>query len=145
MSQENVEIVRRIYAHWAPGSSPSESSLLHPEIEWVNPPYALEPGTRSGLDAFTSITDELDEKFGDFRMEVERLVDVGDRVVVIATMRGRGTGSGIEVENRHGSVWTVRDGKAVRYQWFQEPEEALEAVGLSEASPQGGENPEPRA
>ena len=132
MSQENVEVVRRIYANWAPGSSLSESSLLHPDIEWVNPRYALEPGTRRGIDAFTSITDELDQRFGDFRMEVERLIDVGDRVVVIATMRGRGTGSGVEVENRHGSVWTVRDGKAVRFQWFQEPEEALEAVGLRE-------------
>jgi uncharacterized protein len=132
MSQENVEVVRRIYANWAPGSSPSESNLLDPDIEWVNPRYALEPGTRKGIDAFTSITEDLDHRFGDFRMEVERLIDVGDRVVVIATMRGRGTGSGMEVENRHGSVWTIRDGKAVRFQWFQEPEEALEAVGLRE-------------
>jgi len=132
MSQENVEIVRRIYASWAPGSSPSESNLLHPDIEWVNPPYALEPGTRTGIDDFISITDELDDRFEDFRMDVERLIDVGDRVVVIATMHGRGTGSGIEVENRHGSVWTVCDGTAVRFQWFQDPEEALEAVGLRE-------------
>jgi ketosteroid isomerase-like protein len=130
MSQENVEIVRRIYASWASGSSPAESSLLHPDIEWVNPPYALEPGTRRGIDAFTSITDDLSDRFGDFRMEVERATDVGDRVVVTATMRGRGTGSGIEVENRHGAVWTVRDGEAVRFQWFQEPEEAREAAGL---------------
>jgi ketosteroid isomerase-like protein len=130
MSQEHVEIVRRIYATWAPGSSPSESSLLHPDIEWINPPYALEPGTRKGIDAFASITGELNDRFEDFRMEVERLIDMGDRVVVIATMRGRGAGSGIEVENRHGSVWTVRDGKAVRFQWFQEPEEALEVAGL---------------
>jgi ketosteroid isomerase-like protein len=132
MSQENVEVVRRIYTYWASGSSPAESSLLDPDIEWVNPPYALEPGTRSGIGAFTAITDELADRFGDFRMEVERLIDVGDRVVVAATMRGRGTGSGVEVENRHGSVWTVRGGKAVRFQWFQEPEEALEAVGLRE-------------
>ena len=132
MSQENVEVVRRIYASWAPGSSLAESGLLHADIEWVNPPYALEPGTRRGIDAFTSITDELDDRFEDFRIEVERLIGVGDRVVVIATMRGRGAGSGVEVENRHGSVWTVRDGKAVRYQWFQEPEEALEAAVLRE-------------
>ena len=132
MSQENVEIVRRIYASWAPGSSPAESNLLHPDIEWVNPLDALEPGTRRGIDAFTSITDELNDRFEDFRMELERCTDIGDRVVVIATMRGRGTGSGIEVANRHGSVWTIRDGKAVRFQWFNEPAEALEAAGLRE-------------
>jgi uncharacterized protein len=132
MSQENVAIVRRIYASWAPGSSPAESNLLHPDIEWVNPSYALEPGTRTGIEAFTAITGELNETVSDFRMDVERFVDAGDRVAVIATMRGRGSGSGVEVENRHGSVWTIRDGKAVRFEWFSEPDEALEALGLRE-------------
>ena len=132
MSQENVEIVRRIYARWAPGSSPADSNLLHPDIEWVNPSYALEPGIRTGIEAFTSITEGLDETIGDFRMDVERFIDARDRVVVIATMRGRGSASDVEIERRHGSVWTIRDGKAVRFQWFYEPDEALEAAGLRE-------------
>jgi ketosteroid isomerase-like protein len=130
MSQQNVAIVRRIYANWAPGSSPAESNLLHPDIEWVNPSDALEPGTRAGIEAFRSITERLDETIGALRMEVERFIDVGDRVVVIATMRGHGTASGVEVERRHGSVWTIRDGRAGHFQWFHEPDEALEAVGL---------------
>jgi len=127
-----VEVVRRIYASWAPGSSPAESNLLHADIEWVNPSDALERGTRIGIKAFTAITDELDDTIGDFRMDVERLIDAGDRVVVIATMRGRGSTSGIQIERRHGAVWTIRDGKAVRFRWFYEPSEALEAVGLRE-------------
>jgi hypothetical protein len=124
--------VRRIYANWGRGSSPAESNLLHPDIEWVNPSYALEPGTRAGIEAFTTITEGLDDTITALRMDVERLLDAGDRVVVIATMRGQGSASGVEVENRHGSVWTIRDGKAVRFQWFNEPDEALEAVGLQE-------------
>ena len=75
MSQENVAIVRRIYASWAPGSSPAQSKLLHPDIEWVNPSDALEPGTRTGIEAFSSITDELHETVSDFRIEVERFID----------------------------------------------------------------------
>ena len=130
MSQENVEIVRRIYASWTPGSSPAESTLLHPDIEWVNPSYALEPGTRTGIDAFASITKGLDDTIRDLRMDVERIIDAGGRVVVIATMRGHGNASGVEVNRRHASVWTIRDRKAVRFQWFYEPDEALEAVGL---------------
>jgi ketosteroid isomerase-like protein len=132
MSRDNVEIVRRIYANWAPGSSPTESNLLHPDIEWVNPGDAVEPGTRVGIEAFSSITDRLDETIGALRMDVERFIDAGDLVVVIATMRGHGSASGVEVERRHGSVWTIRDGKAVRFQWFHDPDEALEAVGLGE-------------
>jgi len=132
MSQENVEVVRRIYSSWAPGSSPADTKLLHPDIEWVNPSDALEPGTRTGIEAFTSIIDELDDTISDFRMEVERYEDAGDRVVVIATMRGYGSTSGVRIERRHGSVWTIRDGKAVRFQWFNKPEDAREAAGLSE-------------
>lgn len=49
MSQENVEIVRRIYAAWTDGS-PVESGLLDPEIEWVNPHDAVETGIRSGVE-----------------------------------------------------------------------------------------------
>ena len=132
MSQQNVEIVRWIYASWVPGCSPVQSNLLHPEIEWVNPRDALEPGIRTGIEAFASITAGLDETIRDLRMDVERVVDFGGRVVVIATMRGRGSASGVGIEQRHGSVWTIRDGKAVRFQWFYDPGEALEAVGLSE-------------
>ena len=127
-----MEVVRRIYASWAPGSSPAQSNLLHTDIEWVNPSDALEGGTRTGIEAFTSITEELDDTIGEFRMDVERFIDAGDRVVVIATMRGQGSASGIDVERRHGSVWTIRDGKAVRFQWFHKPDEALEAAGLRE-------------
>jgi ketosteroid isomerase-like protein len=36
----------------------------------------------------------------------------------------------VEVQWRQGYVWTVRDGKAVRFQWFQDPAEALEVAGL---------------
>jgi ketosteroid isomerase-like protein len=132
MSQENVEVVRHIYSRWTPGSSPAESNLLHPDIEWVNPSDALEPGTRTGLEAFTSVIEGLDDTIRDLRMEVERCIDAEDRVVVIATMRGYGSTSGVEVERQHGTVWTIRDGKAVRLQWFHDPGDALEAAGLSE-------------
>jgi ketosteroid isomerase-like protein len=37
----------------------------------------------------------------------------------------------VEVERRQGYVWTLRDGKAIRFRWFNDPAEALQAVGLS--------------
>jgi len=42
-------------------------------------------------------------------------------------------------------VWTVRKGRILAVDYFRDYAEALEAVGLSEAAPQEGENPEPRA
>ena len=35
-------------------------------------------------------------------------------------------------EARESALWTLRDGKVVRYAWFHEPADALKAAGLSE-------------
>jgi uncharacterized protein len=135
MSQDNVDTVRRIYAVWDQEGSPVPSGLLDPEVEWVNPPEAVEPGTRRGIDAFADAARTVAETFQGVRVEIERLVDAGERVVVIATLRGRGRGSGADVERRQGYVWTLREGKAVRFEWFNDPAKAMEAAGLREAAP----------
>jgi hypothetical protein len=48
--------------------------------------------------------------------------------VVIGVLRGRGRGSGADVERRQGYAWTIRAGKAVRFRWFNDPDQALAAV-----------------
>ena len=63
--------------------------------------------------------------------EPERFIDAGEHVVVIGTARGTAR-SGVEAQWRQGYVWTVRDGKAIRFRWCNNPQEALEAVGLRE-------------
>jgi ketosteroid isomerase-like protein len=65
-------------------------------------------------------------------VEPERFIDGGGDVVVIARITGKGKGSGLDIDWRQGYVWTVRDGKAVRFRWFTKPEQALEAAGLSD-------------
>jgi len=69
--------------------------------------------------------------YPDFHVEPERFVDAGEDVAVIGTARGT-SASGVEAQWRQGYVWTVRDGRAIRFRWFNDPDEALKAVGLSE-------------
>jgi hypothetical protein len=52
-------------------------------------------------------------------------------VVAIGTLRGVGRGSGIDIDRRQGYLWTIHDGKAVRFQWFNDPAEALAAAGVA--------------
>jgi ketosteroid isomerase-like protein len=47
-------------------------------------------------------------------------------------VRSRPRGSSAVVANRIAHLWTMRDGKVVRFQIFPEPTRGLEAVGLSE-------------
>jgi uncharacterized protein len=125
MSQENVEIVRAIHAAWNDGRTARD--LIDAGMEYVNPPYAVEAGTRRGRGVLSVIR----EVYPDFRVAPERFVDAGDDVVVIGTATGT-TASGLRAEWRQGYVWTIRDGRAIRFRWFNDPREALEAVGLRE-------------
>jgi ketosteroid isomerase-like protein len=68
----------------------------------------------------------------DWRVELEEIVDAGDRVVLIARESGRGKGSGIEIDQRVYGVFTLRDGKIVRWKGFIDRDQALEAAGLRE-------------
>ena len=65
-------------------------------------------------------------------MTHEEFVDAGDRVVVALHLRGRGRGSGVEIDARFFDVYTIRDGKIVRMDEFTERFAALEAAGLRE-------------
>jgi ketosteroid isomerase-like protein len=132
MSQENVEVVRRFYDRWARDDFPGPIELMDPEIEYINPAGAVEPGTRHGLDAFTKAVERVFEGWEAWQMEPERFEAVGDQVAVVARYRARGRGSGVEVEGRESALWTLREGKVVRYAWFHEPGDALDAAGLVE-------------
>jgi ketosteroid isomerase-like protein len=68
----------------------------------------------------------------EWSVEPEQFIDAGERVVVLVRLSARGRGSGISLERPDGMVWTVRNGKAVRLDYFNNPTQALEAAGLPE-------------
>jgi hypothetical protein len=53
MSRENVELVRSIYRLWA--ESKSARHLIDPQLEYVNPDYAVESGTRRDRRTLASV------------------------------------------------------------------------------------------
>jgi ketosteroid isomerase-like protein len=130
--EENLKIVKSVYALADPnGSLISAFHLFDPEVEYVNPDGAMEPGTRRGLEAFREAVEKVAEAWEFWRMEPEELTAVGDdRVAVVVSYTARGRESGVDIHGRESALWTLRDGKVVRYQWFLNPRDALEAAGL---------------
>ena len=128
MSDANLEVVRSFYRAWARNEFPVTRELMDSEIEYVNPPHALESGTRRGIDAFSAAVAAVFEGWETWETEPEELTAVGDQVAVVVRYRARGRGSGVEVEGRESALWTLRDGRVTRYAWFHEPEQALEAA-----------------
>jgi ketosteroid isomerase-like protein len=86
------------------------------------------------LDQILRVVGEFAEYWESVRIEPQEFIEAGDLVVVPWAMHGRGR-DGIELVARATFVWTIRDGAVERISLYQEREEALEAVGLSEQSP----------
>lgn len=128
MSSANVQLVRKIYEAWDQGVSPKD--FISPDVEYVNPSYAVEPGTRFGRKYFTRVFETL----ADFEMHAERFIDAeDDQVVVLARYKGAGRESGVPVEGEQGHIWSVSGGVAVRFHWFKSHQEALDAAGVTDA------------
>jgi ketosteroid isomerase-like protein len=122
---EKIRVVRAIYDAWRDGTSARD--YIDQDIEYVNPPDAVEPGVRHGRRAFAAIRSSYD----DVAVEPLEFVDApGDDVIVTARVTGRGRGSGFPVVWLHGYIWTIRGGLAVRFRWFNRPEDAYRALGL---------------
>ena len=128
-ADSNVEIVRELYRRVdKDGRFPDD--LLADEIEWVNPPDAVETGTRSGREAFHTAMRSTGEAFDQTAVEPQEWIVVGDRVVLLCVWVVRGRASGLERRQPQGHVWTLRDGKAVSFAWFNDQAEALKSAGI---------------
>jgi ketosteroid isomerase-like protein len=133
MSEENVELVLAAFRFFEAGDVDGVLSLADEdvvvtqsdELPGVSP---RQYGHQGVLEAFGFWPEQWD----DFRIEILRSRDLGDRVLVETIQRGRGKGSGAEVEMPFSFVFTLRAGKIAEWQIFTRASEALKAVGLEE-------------
>jgi ketosteroid isomerase-like protein len=131
MTQANVDLVREVHEGWAQGDFAIGADRLTPDFEWHQFPQAVEPGTRRGEEVGRALR-KIFDVYEDVRVEATEFIDAGDQVVAIGRTRATARGSGLQLDNPVALVWTVRDGRLARTEFFTDRREALEAVGLSE-------------
>jgi ketosteroid isomerase-like protein len=134
MSQENVEVVRRMLQALADGGLNAMAEFWDPDIDWRAAEGAIDDvGEMHGPVAVRRYVQDWIDTFDGFSVVVEELRDVGDdRVLTIQRANGRAKLSGTETDLRYAVVSTVRAGKVVRVREYLSIDEALEAVGLRE-------------
>jgi ketosteroid isomerase-like protein len=135
MSEENVEVVRRVLDGFSQSDRESVEPLLHPDLEWrtvVGPLLGVE--TISGRDAMLRFAfEDLPDAIENQHVEVEELKDLGEGgVLVVARYAGRGRTSGIELDQRIASVHRLSEGMIISVGDYPNRAEALKAAGLSE-------------
>jgi uncharacterized protein len=129
MAEADVEALEHGYAALNRGDLSVVLDLLDPDIEWHEPGPSPEAGTHRGRDSFERFFRSWLESFDGFRVEPERVVERGDDLVAIVRQTGTGRSSGVYVETRLAHVWTVANGKAVRWEAIADPGAALDNGG----------------
>jgi ketosteroid isomerase-like protein len=66
------------------------------------------------------------------RLDPTELIDMGDRLVLLADMPMRAQASGVPLAQTYAGVSTIKDGRVIRQDDFLNRAEALEAVGLQD-------------
>jgi ketosteroid isomerase-like protein len=107
------------------------AGLFHPDVESV-PAWRGAETTYSGIDGFREMWIDWLEPWLTYHVQVDEMIELGDSVVVLVRDHGRRHGIDVEVELISGSVWTFRDGRIARVEFYANREELREATGLAE-------------
>jgi ketosteroid isomerase-like protein len=131
MSHENVEMVKAAIDAYNREDWDAYFKDLAPGFE-LDFSRAVGPWRGVfGLDQFRRVVEEFRETWESTRQEPHEFIEAGDLVVMHSTLRVKGR-DGIEVVSSAAFVWTIRYGAIERVTMYQERQDALEAVGLSE-------------
>jgi ketosteroid isomerase-like protein len=128
MSQENVEVIRKVCDAFVRDDLDEALSHCDPEVVYMP---AQEAAAR-GLDAVRASLERWAGGIERLELVAEEFLDAGDCVVLTILLRGRGRGSRAEIAARFYEVFILRNGTIVRWEEFTDRSPALKAAGVQQ-------------
>ncbi|TMK38441.1 MAG: hypothetical protein E6G56_14680 [Actinobacteria bacterium] len=134
MSFRNTQVVGRAYEALNASDIDAALALAAPDVQWIPSEGSPFEGSYRGRERVKRFfQEEWVGVFDDLRMEVRRLVEAAEGVVVaVVHFTGRGRASGAELAIDIAHLWRLRDGVVVEVRVYPRPEDALQAAGLQE-------------
>jgi len=130
VSQENVEIVQRMYEAFNRGEADRARDILHPAAELHQPPSVADASAYYGRDDFVRGLVLWLSAWQEPRFELLGAQDIGESVLLHIRATGKGRTSGIETGTEFFHAWTLSHGKPHRCFVRDTEAEALKAAGL---------------
>jgi ketosteroid isomerase-like protein len=131
VSQENVDLIRALLARWE-GGDYDTVAMFDPQVEFARTGggsdvlgYTAKSHGIAGL--WTAVV-AWAEEWSDHRVKAERFIEVGERVLVLVRQSAVGKRSGVPMDNLDAWVFSIDDGRIVRW----DPADAKRALGLEE-------------
>ena len=134
MAVDNVGIVRSIYEAFARGDVGGVLGRMRPDIIWheaENFPYADRSPYRGPEAVAAGVFARCVGEWNGFAVDMNDLIDGGDRVVALGRYRGEHKGTGTRMNPQAVHVWTLRDGKVVAFQQFIDTLDVARATGAA--------------
>jgi ketosteroid isomerase-like protein len=132
MSDENVEVVRRIYERLNRGDAEGVVELCDDELVMDMSERVFNPDTYRGDDGIRRFCEGVSDAWESYRWDVEETRVAGDSVVAMLHCEGQSREGGPPVDWRVAWLWKLRGDRPVAVRFYRDRTKALEAAGLSE-------------
>lgn len=129
MTHDTVQFVRQSLGRLLSGQPDWDE--LDPDVE-IRDHDIPERGQYRGHDGFSRWLEEWGSAWAEWSVQPEQFIDAGNRVVAIVRLKAKRRESGAEIERRDAILYELRGDKIVRLAYYNNPEQALEAAGLTD-------------
>jgi ketosteroid isomerase-like protein len=132
IEQANIETVRAMYAAFGRGDVAAVLERLDETIVWITPGSQAVPmaGRRQGIEEVTQFFVELAAALTFTAFQAREFLAQGNRVIALVHYEGRNNQTGRTFSAESAMLWTLGNGKAVRFQEYTDTE-ALAAAARS--------------
>lgn len=132
LEKSDVELVESAFDAWNTGDIEAFADHMAEDVAWLEVSGRPEGGfsERLGRHRMRQSLQSLFDAWETYRIEVERIDDLGDRIVAVVREIARGRASGVEIDGRWGYLITVDGGLIVRIVAYRDAAVALQEAGL---------------
>jgi ketosteroid isomerase-like protein len=132
---DNLALVKSAFDAWNKGDIDAFAGHAAEDVAWLEVSGRPEgaPTERLGRDRMRKSLESLFDAWESYHIEVERIEEVGERVVAVVREVARGRASGMQIDSRWGYMVSVEDGLIARIEAYRDPTQALQMAGLGES------------
>ena len=140
-AQENSQIVQKLYAAFGRGDISAMLGQVAEDVDWYLPGTAPFAGRRRGRREMAQFFEDLGKAVDIQQLDAREFIAQGEKVVALGQERARVRDTGAIYETDWAHVFTLRGGKVVKIQLYEDTAAQAAAFGETPAERQAALGP----
>jgi ketosteroid isomerase-like protein len=130
MATSDADRLRDAYERFNAGGN-LDWSMFDPAVQTDHREGLFLDGVFYGTEGLRAALEEIETDWADLHFELEDLIDMGDRYLVLVRMRARVRGSEAQLDAQVAHVFEFRDGRVVKWDLYGDRAKAWKALSLA--------------